>query len=126
MTPKSIKVILILILIGTFPLSAGTLLHSEALSWIGMGFIAVAAIWFITEFSIFFLRYCHLPEGRFLRTLSKAVAEEYLKVGWTLKQEVRDSATDKPIIYCLEWLHEGKPARPRIDSEKFEARGVGA
>jgi hypothetical protein len=56
MTPNSIKVIAILILIGAFPLSVGRLLHSDALSLTGVGFIVVAAVWFVTEFSIHFWR----------------------------------------------------------------------
>jgi len=126
MTPNSIKVIAILILIGAFPLSVGRLLHSDALSLTGVGFIVVAAVWFVTEFSIHFWRYVRSPESRFMRTTSKALADEYLHAGWTLKQEVCDSATGKPIVYCLEWLRDSKPARPRIDPEKFEVGGVDA
>jgi hypothetical protein len=122
----SIKAIAILILIGAFPLSAGRLFHSDALSWTGVGFIAVACIWFLAEFLVVIWRFVRLPDSRVVRTLSKALAEEYVRVGWTLKQDVHDSATGKPIVYCIEWLRDSKPARPTIDPTKFKAGGVDA
>jgi hypothetical protein len=51
---------------------------------------------------------------------SKLVADEYVRLGWTLRREFQEPGDDEPYEYLLEWLREGDPMS--IDFSKFTER----
>jgi hypothetical protein len=48
---------------------------------------------------------------------SKQVADEYLRLGWTLRTEFRVEGDEEPYEYFFEWLREDEPVS--IDWSKF-------
>ena len=54
---------------------------------------------------------------RMAKAHSKQVADEYLRLGWTLRTEFRAEGDDEPYEYFFEWLREDKPVS--IDWSKF-------
>ncbi len=54
---------------------------------------------------------------RMAKAHSKKVAEEYLRLGWTLRTEFRGPGDNEPCEYFFEWLQEDEPVS--IDWNKF-------
>ena len=48
---------------------------------------------------------------------SKALADEYVRLGWTMRKELRTPGLGEPYEYLLEWLHQGEP--PAIGQRKL-------
>jgi hypothetical protein len=48
---------------------------------------------------------------------SKQVADEYLRLGWTLRTQFRETDNDERYEYFFEWLREDDPVS--IDWSKF-------
>jgi hypothetical protein len=46
---------------------------------------------------------------RLAKVHSKALADEYVRLGWTLRKELRAPGLGEPYEYLLEWLREGEP-----------------
>jgi hypothetical protein len=55
---------------------------------------------------------------------SKLIADEYLRLGWTLNHEFREPEDDEPYEYLFEWKRDGEPTQ--IDQSKFSERKVDA
>jgi hypothetical protein len=53
---------------------------------------------------------------RLAKVHSKGLAEEYQRLGWTLKDQFSAPAETEPYEYVLEWLHQGEP--PTIGHRK--------
>lgn len=51
---------------------------------------------------------------------AKQVADEYVRLGWSLGHEFPGSGDDEPYEYCLEWLREGEPVS--VDWSKVRDR----
>ena len=98
---RRIKFISVLVLIGSFPLSSGLILHSAWLSWTGVAIVGVAVLCFAVEGMRGVWWYLHLPKCRVAKTDSKAVADEYLRLGWTLKHVYTDSGNEKFPVFLL-------------------------
>ena len=49
---------------------------------------------------------------------SKQAADEYLRLGWTLRKEFRVAGEGDPYNYFFEWLGEGDPVGPLSMSEQ--------
>ncbi len=52
------------------------------------------------------------------------MAENYLKLGWTLKHEFRDQPENEPYEYLFEWMQAGAPvgiqsSELRTENEKW-------
>jgi len=109
MTPSRIKIISILVLIGAYPLSGGQIFNVSWLSWTGVAIVGFACSWFVLDFLRELWRWIRSPKCRVVRTESKATADEYLRLGWTLKHEFDDSDHDESSVYLLEWLGAGDP-----------------
>lgn len=54
---------------------------------------------------------------RMAKAHSKQVADEYLRLGWTLRREFRNPADAEPYEYFFEWLREDEPVS--IDWSRF-------
>jgi hypothetical protein len=54
---------------------------------------------------------------RLAKVHSKGLAEEYQRLGWTLKEQFRTSRETEPYEYVLEWLRQGEP--PAIGERKL-------
>jgi hypothetical protein len=54
---------------------------------------------------------------RLAKVHSKGLAEEYERLGWTLKERFRAPGETEPYEYLLEWLHQGEP--PAIGQRKL-------
>jgi hypothetical protein len=50
---------------------------------------------------------------RLAKVHSKALADEYLRLGWTMRSELRTPGLGAPYEYLLEWIPEGEP--PDVD-----------
>jgi hypothetical protein len=48
---------------------------------------------------------------------SAQVAEEFIRLGWTLKYEFRASDDDQPYEYVFEWCAAGEPIYPSINRQ---------
>lgn len=46
---------------------------------------------------------------RMAKAHSRQVADEYLRLGWTLRTEFRPAAVDEPYEYFFEWLRDDEP-----------------
>lgn len=46
------------------------------------------------------------------KTHSQKHADEFIRLGWTLKYEFRVEGDTEPYEYILEWKHEGLPKLP--------------
>jgi len=60
------------------------------------------------------------PRARMAKAHSKLVADEYVRLGWTLRREFQEPGDDEPYEYLLEWLRQGDPMT--IDFSKFTER----
>jgi len=117
MTEARIKIISLLILIAAFPLSAGQIFHLSWLSWTGVAIIGGASSWFAIDFLSELWQWLRSPKPPTVQTDSKAIADEYLRLGWTLTREFSGSSHGESSVYLLEWLGEGDPVR--IDLSKI-------
>ena len=111
MTGKRLKIIGILMLVATFPASAARIFHLHWLSWICLPFIGIACSLLAVDLLPAYWRWICEPKCHVFQTESKAVADEYLRLGWTLKREWDGAEHGESTVYLLEWLHEGKPLR---------------
>jgi hypothetical protein len=41
-------------------------------------------------------------------------AEEFVRLGWTLKYEIREDGDDEPCEYIFEWLADGEAVYPNL------------
>ncbi|MCL4262715.1 MAG: hypothetical protein KJ069_05850 [Anaerolineae bacterium] len=55
-----------------------------------------------------------------IKAHSKQIADEYLRLGWTLRQTFRATDEDEPYEYLFEWLRDDEPLN--IDWSKFTHR----
>ena len=124
MTDTRIKIISVLILIGGLPLSVGKIFNSPWLTWPGLALIGLACAWFLIDFLGELWRWIRSPKRLTVQTESKTVADEYLRLGWTLIREFDGAAHGESPVYLLEWLRDGKPVR--IDATKFSKRNAHA
>ena len=49
---------------------------------------------------------------RYAKAHSKRVADEYLRLGWTLRHEFHVEPDEEPYEYFFEWDKEGEPVSP--------------
>lgn len=128
MTDTRIKILSVLILVGAFPLSVGRIFHSSWLSWTGVAFVGIACLWFVIDFLREILpelwRWLREPKGRRVQTESRIIADEYLRLGWTLTRKFDGSSHGEATFYLLEWLGDGDPVR--IDLRKISLRKADA
>ena len=54
---------------------------------------------------------------RKVKAHGKVVADEYLRLGWTLEHEFRETPDSQPYEYYFEWQRPGEPVL--IDWTKF-------
>jgi len=110
--PKTVPV---LILIAAVVVPSGIIFRSSWLSWIGLTLIGVACLWLlIAELRALFLPW---PRYRLVQVNSKPMLDEFLRLGWTLREERRELGHDESCEYLLEWLREEDP--PRADMSKI-------
>ena len=57
------------------------------------------------------------PKPRMTKAHSQLVADEYLRLGWTLHSEFHAEGDNEPYEYLLVWNHAEEP--PAIDWDKF-------
>lgn len=106
-----------MILAAAFPLSGGILVHSPKLTWVGIGILAIpllcASIW------LFYVLWSWItaPAPRMAKAHSKLMADEYLRLGWTLIHQFCEPSGSEPYEYLFEWRREGSPVH--IDPKKF-------
>jgi hypothetical protein len=106
-----------MILAASFPLSAGIILHSPKLTWVGMAILAIPIVcgWLWLFYVLW--EWLTSPTPRVAKARSKLVAEEYLRLGWTLIREFSWPSGSPSRQYLFEWRHKGKPVR--IDPKRF-------
>src|SRR6185503_9912318 len=110
-TDTRIKIISVLILIGEMPLSVGKIFNSSWSIWTGLALIGLASSWFLIDFLYQVWRWIRSPKRLTVQTESKPVADEYLRLGWTLIREFDGAAHGESSSYLLEWLRDGKTVR---------------
>jgi hypothetical protein len=54
---------------------------------------------------------------RFAKAHSQLVADEYVRLGWTLRKELREPEDDEPYEYLFEWCNEDEPQPLNLESE---------
>ena len=106
MTPHRVKVIAVLVLVAAYPLSAGILARSAVLTWTGIALIALACILFLAVFSAQLWDRHRAGKPRVVVVWSKWAADEYARLGWTLRPELAKPRNGAP-SYFLQWLREG-------------------
>ena len=111
------KILALMVLAASFPLSGGIIFHSPKLTWVGMGILAIP----IACGSLYLLyvlwAWLTAPKPRVAKVRSKILAEEYLRLGWTLVRELSGPHGSHSSVYLFEWGHRGKPVR--IDAKRF-------
>jgi hypothetical protein len=50
---------------------------------------------------------------------SQQAANEFLRLGWTLKKEFRAPGIEEPYEYLFAWERQGEPIRPSKDPEEW-------
>lgn len=60
------------------------------------------------------------PKPRMAKAHSKQVAEEYLRLGWTLEKEFYTEGAEEPYEYLLVWNGIEEP--PQVDWENFPSK----
>jgi len=55
---------------------------------------------------------------RYAKAHSQAVADEYMRLGWTLRKQFRSAEAKEPYEYLLEWLRAGEPDYPKSRRDK--------
>ena len=107
---RHLKTAAVLILIAAFPLSSGIIFRSSWLSWVGTTLIGVTCLWLAIE------GLCALilpwPKYRLVRVNSKPMLDEFLRLGWTLREEQPKPIADEQREYLLEWLRKDDPPAP--------------
>lgn len=53
-----------------------------------------------------------MTKPKLAKAFSEAIAKELLRVGWTLKREIREDGHDEPCEYVFEWETDGEPIYP--------------
>lgn len=61
------------------------------------------------------------PKPRMAKAHSRQVAEEYLRLGWTLEKEFYTEGVEEPTEYLLTWKSSEEP--PEVDWENFRSKG---
>src|SRR5258705_1534833 len=115
-----IKIMSGLLLVVAFHLSAGIIFHLSWLKWTGLAVVGVACLGFVIELSCMVWFVLRLPKCRVAKTESKAVANEYLALGWTLRHLFREEDDGKTDEYLFEWLRDGDPLH--VHSRKIAKR----
>jgi hypothetical protein len=54
---------------------------------------------------------------------SQRAANEFLRLGWTLKKEFRVAGDEEPYEYLFVWEGAGEPARPSADPNEWGLDG---
>jgi hypothetical protein len=57
---------------------------------------------------------------RLAKAHSQLVADEYQRLGWTLRTEFRAPGDEEPYEYLFEWLRDGEPVS--IDWVEFKRK----
>lgn len=57
---------------------------------------------------------------RLAKAHSKRVADEYIRLGWTVRDQFFAEGVDEPYEYLLEWKREGEPVS--VDWDEFRKR----
>jgi hypothetical protein len=60
------------------------------------------------------------PKPRLAKAHSKLVADEYLRLGWTLRHQFYEKGDGEPYEYLFAWVGEGDPVG--IDWAEFSRR----
>jgi hypothetical protein len=118
---RRLKAVAVLILIAAFPLSSGLIFRSSCLSWVGITLIGVACLWGVIE------ELCALilpwPRYRLVQVNSKPMLDEFLRLGWTLREAQPKPTDNEPREFLLEWLREEDPPPP--DLSKLSQKSTG-
>jgi hypothetical protein len=101
-----IKLSLLLILIAAFPLSSSVIFHITWLVWVGVALIMAACLLIAYHF------FRPSPKFRLVRVNTKSMLDEFLRLGWTLREERREPGDNESPEYLLEWLRESDPPPP--------------
>jgi hypothetical protein len=54
---------------------------------------------------------------KFFKAHAKVIADELMRVGWTLRHEFRADGSEEPYEYIFEWIGAGEPVA--IDPSKL-------
>jgi hypothetical protein len=57
------------------------------------------------------------PRPRFAKACSQKIADEYVRLGWTLRHEFRVPGDNQPYEYLLEWRQGTEPPTSQKKSQ---------